>query len=131
MALISVRHFMRLPVGVAHRYLSRFAASGGTTLVRVRFSGSVRRVHAVTLDERPTSDGVPTWRTSWRAGIGLPSAAGTLCLHADERGNARLEFKGACAGADDAGVTGFRRANALAHAYLALLDESIEATLAA
>lgn len=128
MALIYVRHIVRLPDGVAHGYLSRFAASGGTSLVRVRHSDAARRAHVMLLDERPDPSGTPAWRVSWRGGVELPSGSGTLSL-TEHAGETYLDLHGACASAKD--VFAFRRACAFARAYLNALGDSMTAAIAA
>ena len=136
MALIVVRHHVRCPVGDAREYLSRLAASGGTVLVSVRISDGIERAHPVSIDERRPDGEGGSWFGAWNTRVGIPAAAGTLHVRADRSGGSMLEFHGSYvspAFADETShdVFAFRRASALARAYVETLSDNIEATAAA
>jgi len=136
MALIVVRHIVRQPVGEVHRDLSALAASGGTMLVGVRLSDEVARAHPVLIDERSSSDrDGRAWWSAWNPRVGLPAGAGTLTARACGDRETVLEFCGSYAGPGASGerpdAFAFRRANALARAYLNALGENAGLTFAA
>jgi len=137
MALIVVRHIVGQPVGEAHRYLSALAASGGTMLVGVRISDGATRTHAVAIDERSSSStGERKWWSAWDARVGIPGASGTLTARDAGNGETVLEFCGSYTSPGFTAETSqdvfaFRRASALARAYLGALGQSIRTTVAA
>jgi hypothetical protein len=137
MALIIVRHIVRQPVGEARRYLSALAASGGTMLVGVRISGGATRTQAVAIDERSSvGAGEPGWWSAWDARVGIPGAAGRLTARDAGNGETVLEFCGSYrspgfTAETSQDVFAFRRASALARAYLGALGQSINSTVAA
>jgi hypothetical protein len=137
MALIIVRHIVRQPVGEAHRYLSALAASGGTMLVGVRISDGVTRAHPVLIDERFSADAdARNWWSAWSPRVGIPGAAGTLSARDAGDGTTVLEFCGSYTSPGFTAETShdvfaFRRASALARAYLGALGDNISLTVAA
>jgi hypothetical protein len=106
-------------------------------LVRVRVSDGIERAHPVLIDERPpVTGGALAWWSSWNGRLGIPAAAGTVIVKETEDGRAVLEFSGACtspafANETSSDVFAFRRATALARAYLCALGDNIETSAAA
>jgi len=133
MALIVVRHIVQRPVGEAHRYLTSLAASGGAMLVGVRISDGLARAHPVLIDERRSTDAdARSWWCAWSARVGIPAAAGTMTAHDVGDGSTVLEFCGSAASSEISNdVFAFRRASALARAYLCALGASIASAVAA
>jgi len=105
-------------------------------LVGVRISDGVARAHPVLIDERLTSDrDARTWWSAWNARVGIPAAAGTLTARDRGDGSTVLEFCGSFAVArrsiEAPDAFAFRRASALARAYLLALGENINLSVAA
>lgn len=106
-------------------------------LVRVRISDGVNRAHPVAMDRRPLSEVAHhAWLVGWNGCAGIPGAAGTLRVRATVDGTTVLEFSGAYGSPGYGGETthdvfAFRRASALARAYLETLAENISTAIAA
>ncbi len=105
-------------------------------LVRMRLSDGASRAYPVLIDERRSQlDGDRGWWSAWGERLGVPGASGIVRVRADGE-HAILEFHGSYATTGYAKETphdvfAFRRASALARAYLSALDEGIVAATVA
>lgn len=101
-------------------------------LVRMRLSDGASRAYPVLIDERRSQlDDDRSWRSGWGERLGVPGASAIVRMRADGE-HALLEFRGSYATTTYAkesphDIFAFRRASALARAYLNALDEGLVA----